>query len=456
MKKIWFIASREFIATVATRGFIVGILMVPLVMLFFATVGPRLMTLSGPQVHGEVALIDPTGLVGPELQRAITPDALVDRRLTAAQEMAGQAPAAVREIGSGAARGALVAKLLGQVPSLTLLEPAPADLHGSQDWLRQPATSSARRLAVIVIHADAVITSGNRYGTYELFEPTTLDEATEGVIKDSVRRAIVAARLRIDNLDPPHIDTLVNVDAPVTRVVTPQGKTEEKHPALNRLIPFVLLLYLMVGAFTGGTSLLSTTVEEKFNRVMEVLLSAVTPFQLMVGKILGQLAVSVVAMSVYVGMGVLILSSFALLGLIQPSLLLYLLIFFFTTYLIIGAFMGAVGAAVNDLRDAQTLLAPLNVIMVIPWLLAIPILRNPDSTLSVVLGFVPPVNSFAMLLRLASSSPPPSWQVGLSIAISLAAAWVALWFAAKIFRIALLIHGKPPNIATFIRWARTA
>jgi ABC-type Na+ efflux pump permease subunit len=190
--------------------------------------------------------------------------------------------------------------------------------------------------------------------------------------------------------------------------------------------------------------------------VLEVLLSAVSPFELMAGKILGQLAVSGVVLLVYVTLGLIALSSFAMLGLIDPLLLLYLFVFFVINYLIIGAFMGAIGAAVNDMRDAQSLLMPVNLLIMLPWLLAAPIMRNPDSMLSTVLSLTPPVNCFAMLLRLASNSPPPFWQVALSIAISLATVYAALWFAAKIFRIAILLQGKPPNLVTLIRWARAA
>jgi ABC-2 type transport system permease protein len=72
----------------------------------------------------------------------------------------------------------------------------------------------------------------------------------------------------------------------------------------------------------------------------------------------------------------------------------------------------------------------------------------------VVVSFIPPVNTFAMLARLASDTPPPAWQALLTIVIGLAGAAVCVWFAARIFRISLLLHGKPPNIATMIRWAR--
>ena len=219
-------------------------------------------------------------------------------------------------------------------------------------------------------------------------------------------------------------------------------------------IAFGLLLFM--GAMGGGGQLLTTMVEEKSTRVVEVLLSAVSPMELMTGKLLGQMAASLLGMCVYLAMGLSMLSVFALLGMLNVSLIFYLLLFFVITYLVMGSLMMAVGAAVNDMKEAQGLLAPLTILFVLPWILWLPISANPNSALSVSMSFLPPVNTFAMLLRMASSAPPPLWQVWLSIAIGVASVFCALWVAAKVFRIGLLMHGKPPNFATLLRWIRAA
>jgi len=155
-------------------------------------------------------------------------------------------------------------------------------------------------------------------------------------------------------------------------------------------------------------------------------------------------------------MGLAMLAFFALFGLLKLSLIFYLIIFFIITYTLVGSLMMAVGAAVNDMKEAQGLMAPLTIVFIIPWILWMPISQNPGSAFSVAISFIPPMNTFAMLLRMASSIPPPLWQVWLSIAVGIAAAYGALWFTAKIFRIGLLMYGKPPNLSTFIRWARAA
>ena len=222
------------------------------------------------------------------------------------------------------------------------------------------------------------------------------------------------------------------------------------------MLPAVFGALLLMAVLGGGGQLLSSTVEEKSSRVVEVLLSAVSPMQLMAGKLLGQMAVSLLGMVIYIALGISSLATFALFGMVDLSLIFYLLIFFVITYLVMGSLMMSVGAAVNDVKEAQTLMMPLTIVFMIPWILWMPISRDPGSTLSLVMSFLPPLNTFAMLLRMTSHFPPPFWQVWLSIAIGVGSAYCAVWFAAKVFRIGLLMHGKPPNFATLIRWARAA
>jgi ABC-2 type transport system permease protein len=108
------------------------------------------------------------------------------------------------------------------------------------------------------------------------------------------------------------------------------------------------------------------------------------------------------------------------------------------------------------MNEAQSLFGPVMILLMVPYMLSPMIGRAPNSTFATVASFVPPINTFVMMSRLASDAPPPMWQVGLTIVIGVAAAYAAVWFAAKVFRIGLLMHGKPPNLATLVRWARAA
>jgi ABC-type Na+ efflux pump permease subunit len=249
------------------------------------------------------------------------------------------------------------------------------------------------------------------------------------------------------------VRSMTTVAAPPSVTIT-AGTERRTASAFNRSVPFIFAGLLVFGVMIGGQTLLTSTVEEKSSRVIEVLLSAVSPFELMAGKILGQMAVSLLVLGLYVGMGLVVLTSFAMLGLLNPMLIVYLLVFFFITYLLFASVFGAIGAAVTEMREAQALLSPVMIVLMAPWMLAFPVSREPNSVMAVAMSFIPPTNSFFMMVRLASTSPPPMWQVWLSAVIGLAAALAATWAAAKIFRVGLLMYGKPPNFATLMRWVR--
>jgi len=215
-----------------------------------------------------------------------------------------------------------------------------------------------------------------------------------------------------------------------------------------------LMGLLLMSVMMSGQYLLTTTIEEKSNRVVEVLLSALSPMELMVGKILGQFAVGLLVLALYLGLGLIALLSFASLGLLDPALIGFLILFYLLAYFSVGAFMAAIGSAVNELREAQGLMTPAMLVIMIPWFLWMPISREPNSTLAVALSFVPPISNFVIMLRLASSTPPPLWQTALAVVAGAAGVYASLWFAARVFRIGLLMYGKPPNLATLVRWAR--
>jgi ABC-type Na+ efflux pump permease subunit len=445
MSRVWQIAMREFVATVFTKGFVIGLLIVPIVGALLAVLGPRLFAGRDFAVAGQVAIVDPTGIVAARVR-----EALAARR---------SAPAVEEIVARARAGGAedVVLEALGATVDLTLIErPAGADLEGSKSWLTETEAGSPH-LALVVVHANAVtpISGAVELGSYDLYVPARQDGRVELAIQGVMREGIVAARAAARGLDRAELGRIATV-ARVASVSVGEGGERGTVFGLNLIVPLAFMGLLIMGVMFAGQGMLTTTVEEKSNRVIEVLLSAVSPMQLMGGKLLGHLGVSLLAMSLYLGFGLIALASFSLVGLIDFALIPYLLVFFLIAFLTIGSLMMAAGAAVNDMREAQTLMMPLMMTIIAPWLLWMPILREPSSMLAVVVSFVPPMSSFGMLLRVASSSPPPAWQVLTSIAIGIAGVFGAVWFAAKVFRIGVLMFGKPPDLKTLVKWVRAA
>jgi len=456
MKKVFHVAVREFIVTVSNRAFILGLLVMPALIGFFALIGPHVFNLRDFKVYGDIRIIDATGMVAPQLRASLDGRRIEARRAEMTRQAMENVPSEVRQI-AGVRGDVALQAALGPIPDVHVDErPIDVDIQKEKAWLveRKPERP---HLGLIVIHTDAVRRDDAKaeYGTYDLFVPPNLDDRAENEIQQSLRDALVNARGDAQSLNREKINAIVHVPR-VQSVTVTAGDERKTVRGLNIALPLSVAALLFVGVMTGGQALLTTTVEEKSNRVIEVLLSAVSPMELMAGKLIGQMAVSLLVLGLYISMGLTVLTSLSLLGLFNPWLIFYMLIFFVIMYLVFGSLMMAVGSAVNEMREAQGLMMPLMLLQIIPWILWLPISRNPNSMLSIFMSFLPPVNTFGMLLRMASSAPPPWWQVWLSIGIGVASVFAAIWFAAKVFRIGLLMYGKPPNIGTLIRWARSA
>ena len=463
--KVFHVAMREFLATVATKGFIIGILIMPAIVTVMIFVFPRLIKETPPKIEGEVAVIDPTGEVAAGLREYLRPERIVARREEQKKKIDEAMPEALKTMTDASPQGRIAMQqqldaAMGEVPQIdvTILD-ADTDLEEAKAPLKVKPGGARKgnlgRLAVIAVHPDAVTRAGTRaaFGTYDFFVRGKLDDRMEDEIKRGMADAIVAARVRASGLDRVLVESLTRVGRIRSVTVTAEGEAQTNE-VFNALLPAGFMVLLLGSVLMSGTNLLTTTVEEKANRVVEVLLSAVSPMELMLGKILGQMAVGFVVLLLYAGLGLAALVSFAMVGLLDPKLLLFLVIFYILSYFTIASLMAAVGAAVNEMREAQNLNTPIMLLIMIPWILWLPISRDPGSMFATILSFIPPVGNFVMLLRMTSTSPPPMWQTWLCVLVGIAGAYGALWFAAKVFRIGLLMFGKPPSLGTLIRWAR--
>ena len=461
MSKILHVAWREFVSTVATKGFIIGVLITPAIVGVVILVLPLLIDPTPPKIDGELAIVDPTGEVAEAVREALRPEELARRRIAIGEKIDEVMPASIRKLtqNSGASQAVdqAIEAALGSVPEIAVVDlGATADLEAEKAPLLAGKTQDGGRLALAVVHPRAIEPGdAGAYGAFELFVREKLDDRLENEIKDALKDVIVDGRLSAQGLDPGEITAMTRIGRVPSTTVSSAGERETSE-LLNVLLPVGFMILLLVSVMTGGQYLLTTTIEEKSSRVVEVLLSAVSPMELMTGKILGQLAVGLSLLVLYAGLGFAALLSFSVLGLIDPWLIVYLVIFYFIAYFVLASMMAAIGAAVNEMREAQTLMTPVMLVIMVPWILWMPITRDPNSIFATVTSLLPPINSFVMLLRMTSSAPPPLWQVWLSILIGVASVFACLWIAAKVFRIGLLMHGKPPNLATLWRWVRMA
>jgi ABC-2 type transport system permease protein len=447
LQRIRLVAAREFLVTVSSKGFLFGVLVMPLIIVALIALIPKLLNQRGAHVQVEVALIDHSASLSATLRTELAPAAIAARREAGRRD-------AVEQVAPGA--GDIANPLdAGRIPAYSIKNlPADATVESQKTWLIAEDLGKQQRRALVMVPANAVVRAGQaRYGTYELYAPRNLPEDAEQFLHGALRQVLITERLRVTGFDAEVVKAATTIPRTRTILVSADGK-QQGAQNLNRALPFIMGILLFMGVMMGGQALMTSTVEEKSSRVVEVLLAAVSPLELMWGKLIGQLGVGLVTLGVFVALGALALLQFSMLGLLDPLLIVHLAVFFLITYLMFGALMLAIGAAVNQMADAQSLMGPVMVVMMVPYMLTPFIGRTPDSVLAVATSFIPPVNGFAMLARLASSSPPPLWQVLLSMLTGLAGVFVAVWFAAKVFRVGLLMHGKPPSFRMLVKWAR--
>jgi ABC-2 type transport system permease protein len=205
---------------------------------------------------------------------------------------------------------------------------------------------------------------------------------------------------------------------------------------------------------SGAPQLLNSVIEEKMSRISEVLIGSVTPFQLMMGKLAGSIGVSLLLAAVYVAGGLIIAQRFGYGDVVRGSDIGWLFLFLVMASFMFGSVFITIGAACSDLKDAQGMMPPAMLLLMLPWLTWFAVLNAPDSPIAVGLSFFPTATPFLMLLRIMLPPGPPMWQVALSVLVSAAATIVVVYAAGKIFRTGLLMQGKAASFGEMWRWVR--
>jgi ABC-type Na+ efflux pump permease subunit len=217
-------------------------------------------------------------------------------------------------------------------------------------------------------------------------------------------------------------------------------------------LPMFVLVLMFMSVMTGAMHLLNAIIEEKMSKISEVLLGSVTPVQLLLGKLLGVVAVSLLLTFVYLAGGIYALLSFGRVDLVDPVLIGWFLVYLVCAALMFGAVFLAVGSACSDLKDSQSMVQPAMMLILLAYLASFVVMQAPDSALAVGLSFVPTMTPFVMMLRMVMPPGPPLWQVLASVALLIGFTALTVWAGARIFRVGLLMQGKPPNFPELLKW----
>ncbi len=420
-RRIRAIAWREFRYTALTKGFLFGAIILPGIMFAAIPLLSMLSSQSAPLI-GRVVVIDPTNSLAQSLEMSLP--------MSAQKSLENQDNSTISE----------PFKVELTVENIS-------DTTRVEEFRAQLKESSLRALIIVTPSADGPAA--------ELLVPSGASPRHTTILESALREAVTRARVTQANENYDRLSKLMGRSAIETRRVSPEGNESKENAQLRILIPAGFMFLLWIAVFTSGNYLLTSTIEEKSSRVMEVLLSAASPIELLMGKLVGQAGVAGVMLLMYGGVGLAGLGAAAMLDVVPLQHLLWMLVWFPLAYFTVAAIMVSIGSAVSDLREAQSLIGPAMLALTIPLMLWLPIVESPNGMLATVSSFVPPAAPFVMILRLtAANEPVPMWQALLAVCVNVLTVAAILWAGARIFRVGVLMQGKPPSPMELLRWIK--
>jgi len=434
MNKMLAVLKREYLAAVRKKMFIIMTVLFP-VLMSAAMLLPGLMVARGlGEKH--VAVLDGTGKLQSAFTRTIAP-------------VAPDPKAALR----GRNRGELPQTIKADYVVGT-------DVKSYLDRLNADRKAANRLDAVFVIPADA-IDGENAKMTF--YSRSSTDVITQERLSSIANRTIQRLRLSARGIDPNAIDALTR-SVPVDGVQLSRSGEQKKGGELNLILGFLFAALLLIPSFVYGLEIMRGIIQEKSDRVVEVLVSSMSPRQLLTGKILGVALVGLTQVSAWmlmlVAVGTYVGTIAATAGInvtqfLRPMVFVYFFVFFILAYLTYVCIYAIAGAICNSEKEAQQLIAPISMLMMSPWFLMFAIITNPDSGLAIGFSLSPVFGPLTMFVR-ALVSEPPFTHLLISIAVSIATICAFFWITAKIFRVGILSYGKRPNIGELWRWLKVA
>lgn len=420
-RQIYFIARREYIARVRNKAFIFMTLLVPIFLVGYITVLPFLFTQTGTE---KLSL-------------------------------------ALADFGSGRA-SALTERLEGiNEPKITVRQVEVG--ANSEDEVRSGLSDEVRNQQIdgyILLTPDPEVGAKARYYARETGNPVLM-----GRIEDAFRSALLESVLAGTGVD---FDQVRKIQHSGVDVITVSKQGEEAGgfgAAFFSTLALGMLLYMTV--LINGQGMAMAIVEEKSSRLIEVVLGAVTAMEFMTGKILGVLGSGLTQLGIWLlcalvaflyGLPALAMSlppDMSLSSLVKPEIILYFSIFFALGYLLYSTMFAAVAATCSSTEEVGQAMFPAMLPLILAFFSTFYAVTNPATSATRVLSLIPFFTPLVMLTRV-NVLMPPLWEVWLSILLLVLAIALVFWICSKIFRFALLMHGKRPSVVEIVKMMRAA
>lgn len=426
--KILTVIKRELLTRTRTKGFVFFTFGIPLLAAGLIFLEYQIVQAS-QNVSSNIAVVDLSQSLYPELSQVIT-----------------------KSSAQAATEG-------GSRFHLTQVEATAATLPQTEDKLRQQVLAKSLN-GYLVIPAD-VLTS--RTAQYHALNAAAF--AVRADLSSALRQAVNRSRMLAAGVPAAQLDSMAGSFDLNQLKVSATGDSRDNGQTAILAIVLITALYLVMLLY--GVVVMRAVTEEKTTRISEVLLSAVDPFSLMLGKVLGVVATALVQLAVWgLCLGLFVAYGLTMLQAAGINWTQYLphdaswlyvcfILFFIAGFLLYASIYAAIGSVVSSEQEAQQTQMPLTIVLVIGFYLAFYVMANPTTLTSVVLSFIPFFAPVLMVTRVAVSNPPV-WQVLASFALCIATFFLCTRITAKIYRVGILMTGKRPTLPELLRWLKYA
>jgi len=409
------VARREYLERVRSKAFLIGTFVGPILMAALM-IGPSLLATRQRGKPLKVAVLDASGALKASVEEAL-----------AARKAGGE--------------------------NRFLIQPVAAARIEEQRATLKESVLAGRLDGYLYLPLDALENSKAEYVGRNVSNRLDLR-----LMETAVEDALITRRLADEGLDPARVRELTR------RLDLETIRLSESGTRVDRGVTFIfatiLMMMLYVTVLMWGQALMTGVIEEKSSRVVELAVSAMSPWSLLFGKLVGIGAAGLTQLGVWVGSLVLLagyssafMPSDTSLPEITPLILASFLIYFLLGYFLYAALYAAIGAAVNTMQEAQSLVFPVLMPLIGSMVFFPVVLQSPDSTISVVLSLIPFATPLLMFLRITVLTPPV-WQILLSIVLTTLTIAGVTWVSARIYRVGILMYGKRPTFPEMLRWVR--
>ena len=412
MKKILAVAKWEYLEKVKTKTFIISLIITPIIIILFSVLPTILFSEEAPKVE-VIGVIDTSGVYFKDLVEQLDKYKLAD--------------------------GQNNYVLINQSLKNNNFEELKADANKN-------VQKNLLEGCLILYHAG----SDSVYAEYRT--KTLGNFKNVGRFEEAIRSIRLKMKLEEEGVDTKYINFFQD------RVVVEQMKIEEGGKVSDMdfittfFISIIFILLLMMMVVYTGQMLVRSMIEEKSSRLIEMLVSSSTPDELLTGKIIGLSLLGLTQIMIWFLIGISLVAG----ALIPPAAfnnLFPMLLYFILGFLFYASLFVGIGSTVNTEQEAQQITTYLSLILMLPVVIAMPAIQNPDFILTKIFSYIPLTIPTVMLLRLNVENVS-QLEIILTLAILVLSIFIVTKISAKIFRIGILSYGNKPTMKEILRWIK--